>query len=786
VRSLVAIADPADHSTIDLAAELTAELIAPASDVACPQLAEALVRAGASADVIRAVAARTDRYALPTARAEWRRGLGLPQPTETDADHVEREYTTSSSNQFESDYGSLLLDDGERIAKQDVPSRAQTVDDIIALRRAEAPDSTYYWDALLRRPFDTNEIERLVEVFDGDDPRSGKALTALAEAAEGKKDLLALDLAMRALPRTSPDSWSRNYGGERRRAAGVVARLGGEDGRITVCRDLAEQLAGSRWLAVMVLQDLAEVLTSIDPGTSMLATWPEVRAYLEGIAESLELPADDVLDDVGCRWWLDSSAPDHRPELKERDVTDALAELTVRHLSHPAWVIRDAATRVVIRALITGNEAVAAALATFMARDATDEILELAGGCVAAARARDGYQAPSALQELLQRLASHPSQILRDLAGSTAPPARPLSPVYKLTLPGQNPNALGRPATVLWPHTTQYGMLAEILGLELDTVLSVAERYALEAAATLPTADAVRAALDSRGVRHVFRIPDTAASRAAYGRVLADLIDAGLIDLLDAQIARRLRTFDLDLLERAPTSRPPVIPNPPAAGHDQTAERWGTTIESRLDQYVAAAYADNRILIGAKSHLTVLNWGHLEEEFSCTVTADSPDAPDEAFMNRTAMFLRELSDPVSPRIPTAGTPLVMQNIAYTFDQIHGDWLSFRPDVAAALGWDADPASPGTWTTRAGAVAVEALWWTDGWWGRSSRMFDDTEAEGHAVVLSATGATELIGALGPLTHHFTLTRSGRDDGAPIAPVSSARSVPLDVTHLRRRS
>lgn len=776
-RSLVAIADAADHSAIDLAAELTAELIAPTSDVACPQLAEALVYSGASAEVIRAVAARTDRYALPTARADWRRGLRQPQLTETGGD-AKREDTTSSSNQFESDYGSLLLDDGERIAKEDVHSRARTVDDIIALRRAEARDSTYYWDALLRRPLLTDEIERLAEAFNGDDPRSGKALTALAEAAEGKKDALALDLAMRALPRTSPDSWSRNYGGERRRAAGVVARLGGEDGRITVCRDLAEQFVGSRWLAGMVLHDLAEVLTSVDPGTSMLETWPEVRAYLEGMAESLELPTDDVLEDAGCRWWLDSSAADREPESKERHVADALAELTVRHLSHPAWVIRDAATRVVIRALINGNEAVAAALVRFVARDATDEILELAGGCIAAARARDGCEVPAGLQELVDRLASHPSQILRDLSGSAAPPPRPLSPVYKLTLPSRDPNTIGRSATVLWPYTTQYEMLAEILGLEPDTVLSVAERYAIESAAMLPTADAVRAALDASDVRHVFRSPDTSASRAAYGRVLADLVDARLIDGIDPQIARRLRTFDLDLLKRAPTSRPPVIPSPPEAGHDQTADRWAITTEARLDQYVAAAHMDNRILIGSKSHLTVLNWGHLEEELVCTVTADSPDAPENAFINRTAILLRELSDAVSPRMPRPGSPLVMRNIAYAFDQIHGDWLAFRPDIAAALGWDADPASPGTWMTRAGAVAVEAQWWTDGWWGRGSRMFDDTEAEGYAVILSAAGATQLTDALGGLTCHFTLTRSSRDD-ASMAPVTSARSVDLDM-------
>ena len=72
-------------STLELAADVTAEMIAPAADCAYPEsgrgasrrLVERVEDPRRAASLVESVASRTDIYALPTTRAEWRRALGV-------------------------------------------------------------------------------------------------------------------------------------------------------------------------------------------------------------------------------------------------------------------------------------------------------------------------------------------------------------------------------------------------------------------------------------------------------------------------------------------------------------------------------------------------------------------------------------------------------------------------------------------------------------------------------------------------------------------------------------
>jgi hypothetical protein len=50
-------------------------------------------------------------------------------------------------------------------------------------------------------------------------------------------------------------------------------------------------------------------------------------------------------------------------------------------------------------------------------------------------------------------------------------------------------------------------------------------------------------------------------------------------------------------------------------------------------------------------------------------------------------------------------------------------------------------------TSKGQLAVETTWWIDGWWIHQGQAFDDTAAQGHAVMLTAPGATELLTIIG---------------------------------------
>ena len=169
-------------------------------------------------------------------------------------------------------------------------------------------------------------------------------------------------------------------------------------------------------------------------------------------------------------------------------------------------------------------------------------------------------------------------------------------------------------------------------------------------------------------------------------------------------------------------SSPEPGPAPPHAGHDQTIDRWRTDLEVRLADYVTAYLSSGRLLIAARSRLTVLNWGHLEEELVCsTIVGTHAGAGKGVFARRPSRTLRDLIDTSVSTQVRDGEPLILENIGHAFHQIHADWLAFRPDVTVALGWTPDSSRPGRWYSATGDPAVETLWWIDGWWGHAARL-----------------------------------------------------------------
>ena len=564
------------------------------------------------------------------------------------------------------------------------------------------------------------------------------------------------------------------------RASAISVRLGDHSARVAACRHLADQVIDTSWLPGLLLSDFRDIAQALDPGLSARSIWPGVRIYLDGMAETLTLPAADVLADHGCRWWSPKPTGDRRAATNDSSLQAALAELAVAHLSHPTWLVRDAATRIVVHALATDDQSVAGALCRFAQPTASDDTLERAGRCLAAARSHDGYEMPAALHTLETTLASHPSQVLRDLAPRRLRTAyRPLSPLYSLALARPPDTAIDSGSPFLYPFDAHYKVLASGVGLDLDTILAVATRYASESLAMLPAEDAVREALTSSGMRLTYPHQGFAASRAAFGRVVADLRDAGLLDSAPPHVLRLLRTVDIDLIGCTPSDRPTLIAAPPPAGVDKTIARWSTGTSDRLSEYIGASSNTDRVLIGARAEQRILNWDYLTEELVCGTRIGAHDSETDVqwFHRAHAVLLKELSSAVAGQWPDRGGTLVTENEAFQFHQVHADWLAFRPDVALTLGWVADPSRPGSWHTADGDLAVETIWWVDGWWGRGERSFDDTEAQGYAVVLASPGLRDVSAAFGEMTRHFALTRSGESSEAEVEPVRVVRTLPM---------
>ncbi|MCY4370062.1 MAG: hypothetical protein OXF41_11770 [bacterium] len=765
-----------DMAAIRLAADITSELIVPAANTAYPELAERLVGAAqvaagrAEATMLaEAMASRSYSHALATARSGWRKGLGLSQ---------NQDQEDSGSADPTLDGSELVMSEDHRIPSDQVGSLIQTVDDIASLRRNESDTSLFAWARVVDKQVLTSDaIGVLLGVFDDGSRTSAEVRASLAEAAQRNGDHeTALRLASDIIQNAPGDGWLGHWAA-RRRASATATRLGAQDIRIAACRDLARRAITNRWSAGWLVWELDSIVKALDPDLAATTTWPIVKFYLEGIAATLDLSEAEVLADHGCRWWLLSPTRDRRTACDGSTAEAAIAELAVGHLSHPTWLVRDAATATVTRALIATNNEVANALAGFAQPDASDDTLERAGRCLAAARDHHGYVTPPVLQPLEDTLANHPNQVIRDLAGR--PPKARRRPPPSVNHPGLPPTAvpIGSEPLYLAPHEEQYQILARETGLNIDAVRADAARHASEALANLPPEQEVREALQASRLQFEYPHQNIAASRAAFGRVLADLTDAHLLDDAAPDVHRQLRTVDIDILTRTPTRRPNVVPTPPRAGHQRT-DRWLTDINSRLEEHVTASLRQDQILIGGRYWLTVLDRSNLEEELVCgTTTGTSPPATGRILARRDSMTLKDLLDTSTSRAACVGEPLVVEHLGYTFHQIRGKWLAFRPDLATGLSWAPDATRPGRWHTPAGDLAVENIWWVDGWPGRAGPVLDDTEAHGHIVALTTAGLADLAAAFGKITRHFKVTRHGRDHATNIRSVSAARSIPL---------
>ncbi len=765
---------------VELATDITSELISRTGRHSYPELAEAVlsaaIRTTNSTNERRLADSIVDRiniYALPTTRLGWRRGLGY----NSDIEEVNVPDTQTSKD----DYSALVLNDGRRIAREDAPTYIQNMDDIITLRSTESSKSLFSWAPVIERlTFSKEEIHNLVDVFSDGNDRNLDVLASLAEMAERNGDhQTALEITTAILDRASGISWSPQFGGTRLRAAAVAIRIKGMDARIQFCTDLVHQLFTVPRLPNYLLWDFLKLVESLDSDLPASSMWPSVRSYLEGMTETLELPDSNVLSDLRCYWWFFPETRDRRAESDVSTPTAALAELAVGHISHPAWLIRDPATTVVMQALRSANLHVAEALARFSLSDASDEILERAGRCLAAARQFEGFTTPDCLKPLEDILANHPSQVIRDLAADQSPRKyRPLPLRYKFAF---NPS-LVTPVKSVTSRTEfylrQYQQLAEELDIDLDTLMTVADQYKSQAATTIPENEAVHESLRSSGAQFRFLYSDVCISRAAFGRILAEVKDARLLESGASQINRLLRTVDIELLDLIPKARPTVAPSPPEAGIDKSTEQWKETIEDRLGEYINTSTCHDQILIGASCRLMILNWGHLGEEFTCGTTVGiSPLTEDRVFLYRNSLLLRDLAEAVSIRLPDAGEPIVVDNDGSAFVQPLASWISFRPDLAAALRWSPGPSGLGRWHTSSGELAVETVWWTDGAWGHASRSFDDTVAEGYTVIATVKGYQDICNAFGTIVHNFRLDRYAREDGDEVKLISVNRSLTL---------
>ena len=361
VLRIVEDAGHGDAKLVYLAADITSLLLFSIGNEAYPEVTVGLLNAtqaasgpGLAEALANSIVVRSNAIALATTRSGWRAALGMPPfPEEGLSQEEERDQTD--------DFFALLLNDGSKISPKEVLSQAQSVDDILSLRREESTNSHFRWAPVIAgQSFGRGDTATLVEEFAGDEEADPEVVALLAsKVEENGAQGEAHRLAGAAFERARGDTWSRAYGGTRLSATEIIVRTGEAEDCVKLCQDLAYQARAFSWLPRQLIQDFDEIIQAFQLSVSASSIWPDIRIYLDGMADVLVLSNQDPLRDKGSFWWLSSGVEGRHGESCDSSPGDALAELAVRHLAHPAYIIRDSAAAIVVRALGTGSEDVA-------------------------------------------------------------------------------------------------------------------------------------------------------------------------------------------------------------------------------------------------------------------------------------------------------------------------------------------------------------------------------------------------------------------------------------------
>lgn len=686
-------------------------------------------------------------YAPPNTRQAWLSAIG-----------VEQEPAAEQSEEPEDS-------PADRSSTQRSPKRTTiaSVDDAIAFAGKSTPrGSTMDWRRLLDGlDPDTDELDALAEAFTPETADAASGLGWLAERnlRTGRHDEARL-LAQRTVAAADSREWMPYWARTRVEAHRLLIDLDGESAVHDALLDFARAFAENVEFGHQFAEKLSEVLDVIAPGIDPTKVWAQFRTYLSGMIDTVELPAETAYGQDPIRWWTTHPSGD-RPRHSITTSADALAQIAVDLLGHPAWTIHHAATEAVTRRLAVADEAMIRAVARTYSEDLPDDLAECLGRCLAAARRyTDRPEALEALHDIDEALGRHPNWLVRELSTvGEIPTETPHSRRYELHLPppaapGPDPHSDGQ---WLGPYEPFVRRLARLARIDPGTAVRAVADDAYNHWAGLPMNDEVGAALKAAGLHHAFPSPLVFSSRAAFGRFLTEVL---AITRPELPLPPPFRFFDPELVTRNADRHPSFAPDLPEAGYEQTADRWHSEIDNRLQEYASRCNPDGTVVIGAVTSARVYNWQSPAETHTCATVLGSPTSA-RVFLDTEHLLLDDLRARVAPTQLQEGEPLVARNSTFLFGQFPDDeWIALRPDVAGALNW-APTATPGEYTNEEGEVAARTVRWFDGHPGRGGIDLNVASMDGWAVVLTPTAATHLQDTLGNLTRVHTITRRDHD-------------------------
>ncbi|GID29950.1 hypothetical protein Abr02nite_49330 [Paractinoplanes brasiliensis] len=770
-----------------------------------------------------------------------------------------------------SDYGRFNHLDGSARTSDSVAEEISDLDSALAWRSLQADPGTFSWTPVLRRVIrtaDGRQLEQLVRAFSGVYDEAN-LLVAVADQmlANGDQDGAAI-IARAALDKTELAWWDRHHrDGVRRKAWSVLAACEGQNTRDEAMQDLVQLLVSADYWPGNLMLQLDEILTVIAPSIPAETVWAQVRQQLIAMGAGIVTAYNPLLDGpVHAGWWAGQrssretkntpysasqrSTFDDGQETPSSSIRRALLDLIYLDLDHPAWTVREGACAALSWALtqtgfLAENAGMRAALllaspsprpqlasSTLMpetaitnttrpialsaeedrqddAAVAGDPVREMAARAVAAAGRRDRATLPA----LAPR---NPSWIVEDclrqaslVQDDVGMPATPLPAVYQLAVPrtSRPPRSL---VYEFGPYATRALKLADHAGVDSAILLRRLASLASQAMQHLPDEQALQQAAKGASFRGMVVPPRAQAVRAAFGRIVAELIAAQCFNPNDSEVAAFLHLSDIDLVSQPFVATPPWVPIPRVDDWPRE-EEWLADTETRLEHYTArlaeveaegqggspvdplilnssllnieaSVYIESgATIIGADYRFVAGQRGDRRERYLLSTTLGRYEGTSPR-SNSDLVLLPEVAPTVemhhvkdwrladgADAHSTAGSPTSMVSLVgdpllvwTTSTILHNNaatWVCLNPGIALANGWRPHPQQPLCWQDSDGAITAATVLWRRSTLN-TSYGHEGTIGEGSAVILTAKGKTALEG-FAPLVRVHELVRYTTD-------------------------
>jgi hypothetical protein len=377
------------------------------------------------------------------------------------------------------------------------------------------------------------------------------------------------------------------------------------------------------------------------------------------------------------------------------------------------------------------------------------------------------------------------------------------------------------------PYAEKVQEVALHANLDPETLLHRLSWLTDRAQRHIPDDRALQRAAKGTSINGMLVPPWAQAVRAAFGRIVSELVAARKIQPDAPDLAAALELVDIDLVAQPFTATPIWIPVPILRDWIP-AEQWLSDTNDRLAQYEAglasidmAVTGDDptsRItltsslleplatidigpiaaVIGADHEFVINDEGNPTERYLLSTTFDhvqeSPPARPSGIvllpspapkirMIETRDWLltdgmRPSANRSGPKHWTswAGKPLLVWTTSLALHTNAATWLCLNPDVANAHQWQPHPRQPLCWQDAHGAITAATLLWRRSSTGIRHGLHE-TAGQGSAVVLTDSGLATLT-KTAPIRRTHQVTRSaGRSeyDGPPEEGSQSAIAV-----------